>query len=220
MNRAEKLEFKLKEMSEIESKLWNEGIEVIAGVDEVGRGCLAGPVVASAVVLPKGWDIPGLDDSKKLSEKRREEMFEIIKEKAVAYSIGMVDNDRIDEINILEATKEAMIGAILTLNKKLKSKGKNQIETLLLDAVKLDKLNIPQKSIIKGDSKSISIAAASIMAKVTRDRLMKEWSDTYPAYMFHKNKGYGTKDHYMGIDREGICPIHRKSFLKKYFENK
>lgn len=197
---------KLKTMKEYESKLWESGCRYVAGVDEVGRGPLAGPVVTAAVVLPQDFDVLGVDDSKKLSEKKREELFEIIKEKAVCYSVGIVDNERIDEINILEATKEAMLQAIRGLEQKP--------EHILIDALTLRGLDIPQTGIIKGDAKSVSIAAASILAKVTRDRMMVEFHETYPWYAFNSNKGYGTKAHYEGIAGHGICSLHRKSFLK------
>ncbi len=205
--REEKLLARLEEMSRIEASLHEEGKTCIAGVDEVGRGPLSGPVVAACVVLPAGWDIPGLDDSKKLSEKRREEMYEVIVQNAVAYSIGIVDNNRIDEINILNATKEAMRDAIAGVRKQ------TDIDHLLIDALTLD-VGIPCDGIVKGDSKSISIAAASIVAKVTRDRMMVGYSKEYPYYGWEKNKGYGTKEHYQGIREHGITPLHRKSFLK------
>lgn len=201
---------KLKEMKEIENQLYAQGIKYIAGVDEVGRGPLAGPVVAAAVILPIDFNIPGIDDSKKISEKKREELFNIIKEKAVAYGIGIVDNVKIDEINILEATKYAMKQAIEALEPKA--------EYILIDALTLKDVDIPQQGIIKGDSLSLSIAAASIIAKVTRDRMMIEFHEKLPQYSFHKNKGYGTKAHYEGILSHGISYLHRKSFLKGYLE--
>lgn len=198
---------KLEEMKVFENELHAEGIRYIAGIDEVGRGPLAGPVVAAAVVLPEDFDVIGVNDSKKLSEKKREELFEIIKEKAVSFAFGIVDNEVIDEINILEATKKAMKEAVEGLDVRP--------EHLMIDAVKLEDVDIPQTPIIKGDEKCLSIAAASILAKVTRDRMMVEYAETYPDYSFEKNKGYGTKAHYEGIERAGICPIHRRTFLKK-----
>lgn len=201
------LEQKLEEMKVYENGLYEKGIKYIAGIDEVGRGPLAGPVVAAAVVLPEDFDVIGVNDSKKLSEKKREELFEIIKEKAVSFAFGIVDNETIDEINILEATKKAMKEAVEGLDV--------QPEHLLIDAVSLADVDIPQTPIIKGDEKSVSVAAASILAKVTRDRMMVEYSEIYKDYSFEKNKGYGTKAHYEGIEKAGICPIHRKSFLKK-----
>ena len=197
---------KLIEMKEFENQLYAKGIRYIAGVDEVGRGPLAGPVVAAAVILPADFDVLGIDDSKKLSEKKREELFPIIKEKAITYSIGIVDNKKIDEINILEATKLAMKQAIESLEP--------MAEYILIDALILKDVDIPQTGIIKGDSKSVSIAAASILAKVTRDRMMKDFHEEFPYYAFDKNKGYGTKAHYEGIDKHGICYLHRRSFLK------
>ncbi|MBQ4340091.1 MAG: ribonuclease HII [Firmicutes bacterium] len=201
------MEQKLVEMKVYENELYSKGIKYAAGIDEVGRGPLAGPVVAAAVILPLDFDVLGINDSKKLSEKKREELFEVIKERAVAYSFGVVDNEVIDEINILEATKKAMKMAVESLEIKP--------EHLLIDAVKLQDVDLPQTAIIKGDEKSISVAAASILAKVTRDRMMVEYAEEYTHYAFEKNKGYGTKAHYEGIEKAGICPIHRKTFLKK-----
>lgn len=214
MKREEIYKARFEEMSKIEKQLRGEGYMAIAGVDEVGRGPLAGPVVAAAVVLPKDFDIIQINDSKKLSEKKREELFPLIKEQAVAYSVGMITNDIIDEINILEATKRAMRGAILSLDEKLKNDKKNGIDMILIDALTLDGIDIKQRGIIKGDSKSISIAAASVLAKVTRDHMMIEYDKKFPGYGFASNKGYGTKAHYEGIKNQGLCPIHRKTFLK------
>lgn len=215
MKREEKYKLRFDEMSKIEKQLKEEGYSMIAGVDEVGRGPLAGPVVAAAVVLSDDFDLIEINDSKKLSEKKREELFPLIKEKSVAYAIGMVSQEIIDEINILEATKMAMRGAVLNLNEKLKEKSIGEIDMLLIDALTLDNMPMEQKGIIKGDAKSISIAAASVLAKVTRDRLMMEYDSEYPGYGFASNKGYGTKAHDEGIEKQGICPIHRRSFLKK-----
>lgn len=207
---------RLKEMKEPEAELRKKGYKAIAGVDEVGRGPLAGPVVAAAVVLPEDFDVPGVDDSKKLSEKRREELFVIIKEKAVAYGIGMADHKIIDDINILQATKLAMRRAINDLSKKLaeSSIGTSKPDYIIFDAMTIDEIDIEQEAVIKGDSKVLSVAAASIVAKVTRDRMMVKYADEYPGYKFEKNKGYGTAEHYAGIRKQGICPIHRKTFLK------
>jgi len=193
-------------MSVYENRLRKEGCLYIAGVDEVGRGPLAGPVVTAAVILPADFKLLGVDDSKKLSPKKRDELFDQIKEAAVCWSIGRREHDRIDEINILEATKEAMTDAILHLP--------IQPDHVLIDAVKLKNLEIPQTAIIKGDATSVSIAAASILAKVTRDREMEEMDKLYPGYDFASNKGYGTKAHYAGLSKQGPCPIHRRSFLK------
>ncbi len=186
----------------------------VAGVDEAGRGPLAGPVVAGCVVLPENFNVLGIDDSKKLSEKKREDLFEKIVKNALAYGIGIVDNNIIDEINILEATKLAMTQAIESAESMLKEKAGEGIGFLLTDAVELKGVSIPQNPIIKGDAKSLSIAAASIIAKVTRDRMMGKYHAEYPHYGFDSNKGYGTKAHYEGIDKYGITPIHRKTFLK------
>ena len=200
-----KLKEKLSEMKSYEKDLWAKGCKYVAGVDEVGRGPLAGPVVTAAVILPENFNVLGVDDSKKLSPKKREELYELIIENAIAVSIGRKEPEIIDEINILQATKEAMKEAILGLGVRP--------DHVLIDAVKLDDLGIPQTSIIKGDAKSVSIAAASIIAKVTRDREMIEMDSVYPGYAFASNKGYGTKAHYEGLKKLGPCPIHRKTFL-------
>ena len=185
-----------------------EGYEYICGIDEVGRGPLAGPVVAGAVILPKNCDILFINDSKKLTEKKREELYDVIMEKAVACGIGMVSPERIDEINILQATYEAMRLAIHNLSVR---------PTLLLnDAVTIPEVDIKQVPIIKGDAKSISIGAASIIAKVTRDRLMVQYAEIYPQYGFESNKGYGSKAHTDALKKYGPTPIHRRSFIKKY----
>jgi ribonuclease HII len=204
--RTEQLKKKLTEMSAYENALREQGARYVAGVDEVGRGPLAGPVVAAAVILPADFDLLGVDDSKKLSEKKREELFEQIKEKAVAYAIGMRDPQRIDAINILEATKEAMADAILGLSV--------EPDHVLIDALTLKDVPIRQTGIVKGDARSVSIAAASILAKVTRDRMMVEYDAQYPGYGFAQNKGYGTAAHYAGLKTLGLTPIHRRSFLK------
>lgn len=208
--REKLLKQKLIDMSVYEKELYEKGISTVAGVDEVGRGPLAGPVLAACVVLLGGWDIPGLDDSKKLSEKKRNEMFQIISDKALAIGIGMADNNTIDEINILNATKQAMRQAVAEAEKQLG----DDIGHILVDAVTIEGIDNEQTAIIKGDAKSISIAAASIIAKVTRDSMMKEYALEYPHYAFESNKGYGTKAHYQGINEHGITPIHRKTFLK------
>lgn len=186
-----------------ENELYEKGIEYIGGVDEVGRGPLIGSVVAACTVLPKGFVLEGLTDSKKLSEKKRDEYFDIIMDKAIAVGIGIVDEKVIDEINIYEATKVAMKEAIVNTNVKL--------EHVLIDAMPLD-IDIPTTSIIKGDSKSISIAAASVIAKVTRDRMMYELDKVYPMYGLASNKGYGTKKHIEAIKEYGITRYHRLSF--------
>lgn len=186
-----------------ENELYDKGAKYIGGVDEVGRGPLIGSVVASCVVLPKDFALEGLTDSKKLSEKKRDEYYNIIKEKAIAIGIGIVDEKKIDEINIYEATKIAMKEAIKNTNIKL--------DHVLIDAMPLD-IDIPTTSIIKGDSKSISIAAASVIAKVTRDKMMYELDKKYPMYDLAHNKGYGTKKHIEAIKEYGITKYHRLSF--------
>ena len=217
MNKAERelfLKGKLEAMKMYEDELHGRGVRYIAGVDEAGRGPLAGPVVAAAVILPTDFSVLGVDDSKKLTAKKREELFSVISERSLAWGIGVIDNAVIDEINILEATKMAMKAAIEEAGRNLGAAG-GAIGHLLIDAVALKDVEIPQTSIIKGDAKSVSIAAASIMAKVTRDRMMDGFHMEYPHYGFDKNKGYGTKAHYEGIAKCGICEIHRRSFLKK-----
>lgn len=205
---------KLVTMKKFENRLGAEGAEYIAGVDEVGRGPLAGPVVAACVVLPLDFNTPGLDDSKKLTEKRRNTMLEVIREEAIAYGVGKISPERIDRINILEATKEAMRLSIYEAEKMLLQKCIHGIDHILFDAVKIEDIKTPQTSIIHGDAMSISIAAASILAKVTRDAMMVEYSKIYPGYSFESNKGYGTAAHYAGLANLGVCPIHRRSFLK------
>jgi ribonuclease HII len=200
-------------MREYEDALLKSGICYIAGVDEVGRGPLAGPVVAAAVVLPVDFSVAGVDDSKKLSAKKRETLFDAITCQALAIGTGIVDNRVIDEINILEATKLAMKEAIADAGIRLRKKAGVNIDHVLIDAVRLNYLGFPQTSIVKGDQKSVSIAAASIIAKVTRDRIMACFHKEFPFYSFDKNMGYGTKVHYEGIEKHGICEIHRKSFL-------
>lgn len=196
-------------MNQYETAAQNHGYEFVAGIDEVGRGPLAGPVVSAAVILDMNNSIIGLNDSKKLSLKRRDELFEEIKEKAVSIGVGILTADEIDEHNILGATKLAMKEAALNLSQKP--------DLLLVDAVKLD-TPIPQEMIIKGDMKSNSIAAASIIAKVTRDNMMIEYDQLYPGYGFANNAGYGTKEHLDALELQGATPIHRKSFapVKKY----
>lgn len=235
MTKAERqaqLREKLVSMQEYERALRGLGAKYIAGVDEVGRGPLAGPVVSACVILPEDFDVLGVDDSKKLSEKKREELYGQILEKAVAWGLGRADNHLIDEINILEATKVAMKEAVYNAQKMLVERYGEmepaagsyaaadgslrpvQIDHILFDAMTIKDIQIPQTSLIKGDAKSLSIAAASIIAKVTRDREMVAYHEQYPDYAFDSNKGYGTKAHYEGIEKKGITPIHRKSFLK------
>ena len=197
------------DMWEIENEMFDQGYQLICGVDEAGRGPLAGPVCAAAVILPRDAEIPGLNDSKKLSDKRRRELFPIIKELAVAYAVVMVDEKTIDEINILQATFRAMEKAVNDLNV--------QPDFVLVDGNKLPNLSIPAKAVVHGDSLSASIAAASILAKVSRDDLMLEFANEFPQYGFEIHKGYGTKAHCSAILEHGPCPIHRATFLKKLY---
>ena len=190
-----------------ENEARSKGYKLVCGVDEAGRGPLAGPVCAAAVILPDNCEIEGLNDSKKISEKKREALFDIIKEKAIAYSIAYGSLEEIEECNILEATYLAMNRAIEGLNTKA--------DFALIDGNRVPKgIKIPCETVVKGDSKSCSIAAASILAKVTRDRLMLEYDKKYPQYLFAQHKGYGTKAHYEAIKQHGVCEIHRLSFLK------
>lgn len=195
------------EMQSIEREKRSAGYAVIAGVDEAGRGPLAGPVYSAAVILPENVFIEGINDSKKLSEKKREELFDIICEKSLSYSIYSVDEKRIDEINILNATYEAMNGAVNSLDMAP--------EYVLIDGNRIQGMDIPHETVVKGDAKSISIAAASILAKVSRDRFICKMAEKYPEYGFEKHKGYGTAAHNAAILKHGPCPIHRKTFLKK-----
>ena len=201
-----------KNMWQFERELFTKGYQLVCGVDEAGRGPLAGPVCAAAVILPAGLEIPGLDDSKKLSDKRRRELFPVIKEQAIAYGIGLASHEEIDEINILQATYLAMERAIAQLSVKP--------ELALIDGNRAKDFGIPVKTVIKGDSLSASIAAASILAKVTRDDLMLEAAKEYPQYAFEVHKGYGTKAHYEALTAHGPSPIHRMSFLKKFYGEK
>ena len=195
--------FRLESMLSYEKELYVQGIKLIAGVDEVGRGPLAGPVVAAAVILPQNCKIKGLNDSKKIPKKKHEDIFQAVKDNALAIGIGIMDNQVIDQVNIYEATKLAMKEAISQLEP--------QPEHLLIDAMKLD-LPISQTSIIKGDANSLSIAAASIVAKVTRDKIMANYDEEFPGYDFAQNAGYGTAKHLEGIEKHGVTPIHRTSF--------
>ena len=196
-------DLRLEKMLAYEKELYTQGIQLIAGVDEVGRGPLAGPVVAAAVILPEDCKISGLNDSKKIPKSKHKEIYEAVLQNAVAIGIGVKDNQVIDQVNIYEATKLAMMEAIGQLDP--------QPQHLLIDAMKLD-LPISQTSIIKGDANSLSIAAASIVAKVTRDQMMEEFDKEYPGYDFAKNAGYGTANHLAGLDQLGVTPIHRRSF--------
>lgn len=203
----EKEEQRLNELKEIDKSYFKEGYNYICGIDEAGRGPLAGPVVVAAVIMPKNSMIEGVNDSKKVSEKKREKLYELIIEEAISYSVGIVDQNEIDRINILNATKAGLTEAVRTLKVKP--------ELILVDALtNIDTCGVPYQSIIKGDAKSYSIAAASIIAKVTRDRIMREWDKVYPQYGFEKHKGYGTAAHISAIKENGLCPLHRLSFVK------
>lgn len=190
-----------------EKSFYNDSVQILCGVDEAGRGPLAGPVCAAAVILPKETVIEGLNDSKKLSEKKREQLYDVICETAVSYAISFATVAEIEELNILHATQLAMIRAI------------NELDPIpdlaIIDGNQAGDIKFPHETVIKGDASCVSIAAASILAKVTRDRFMVEMSEQYPNYHFEKHKGYGTKDHYNALREFGPCPIHRPSFLKK-----
>jgi ribonuclease HII len=194
-----------------ENKLWQEGFKFIAGIDETGRGPLAGPVYACAIIFKKDLIIPEVKDSKKISEKKREVLFDLIKKNAVSYAIGIASEKEIDTINIRQATFLAMHRAIEGLSRKP--------DYLLIDGFNLPDSNIPSEGIIKGDDKSFTIAAASIMAKVSRDAYMKDLDKKYPNYKFAKNKGYGTREHIEAIKKYGVTQVHRKSFLKNVIDN-
>lgn len=200
------------DMWAIEQDYFNRGIKIICGVDEAGRGPLAGPVCAAAVILPPNTDIPGLNDSKKLSDKKRRELYPIIKEQAIAYGIAFADHNEIDEINILQATYLAMERAINQLQVKP--------ELALIDGNRAKDFGIPVETVVHGDSLSASIAAASVLAKVTRDDYMLQMAEEYPGYDFEIHKGYGTKAHYAALTAHGPSPIHRMSFLKKFYGEK
>lgn len=204
----EKEEERIKKLKEYETELHKKKIRYIAGIDEAGRGPLAGPVVIGVVIMKEESFIEGINDSKKISEKKREKLYDEITQEAVSWGIGIVDEKRIDEINILNATKEALTEAISKLEIKP--------ELILVDALeKINTLSIPYISVIKGDAKIYSISAASIIAKVTRDRIMKQYDKIYPNYGFAKHKGYGTSEHINAIKEFGLCPIHRKTFTEK-----
>lgn len=200
------------DMWSIENDWFAKGFQIICGVDEAGRGPLAGPVCAAAVILPPNADIPGLNDSKKLSDKKRRELYPIIKEQAVAYGIAFVDHEKIDEINILQATYLAMEQAIAQLSVKP--------DLALIDGNRAADFGVPTQTIVHGDSLSASIAAASVLAKVSRDDYMLNMAEEYPQYGFEIHKGYGTKAHYAALTEHGTCPIHRMSFLKKFYGQK
>ncbi len=203
----EKEKQRLIELKKIENEIYSTGVQMICGIDEAGRGPLAGPVVVAAVIMPKDSFIEGVNDSKKVSEKKRETLYKQITNEAIAWGVGIIDQKEIDEINILNATKKGLTTAI----KELKVKP----DRIIVDALdKIDTLGIPYTPIIKGDAKCYSIAAASIIAKVTRDRIMRQWDEIYPMYGFEKHKGYGTAMHMQAIREYGLCPLHRRSFTK------
>ena len=209
----EKEELRLKELKKIEEELYNSGVNLICGIDEAGRGPLAGPVVVAAAIMPRDSMIEGVNDSKKVSEKKREKLYDLITDEAIAYGVGIIDQKEIDRINILNATKEGLTMAVKELNPKP--------DLIIVDALsKIDTEGIPYKSIIKGDAKCYSIACASIIAKVTRDRIMRQWDEVYPQYGFIKHKGYGTAAHIAAIKEYGLCPLHRLSFVKNIVNTK
>lgn len=197
---------------QIEQSLSDDNTKLFCGVDEAGRGPLAGPVCAAAVILPFGLDIEGLNDSKKLTDKKRRDLFDIIKKEAIAYGIALVDEKRIDEINILQATFEAMREAVSQLGVSP--------DLVLVDGNQNPKLSFPTQTVVKGDARSANIAAASILAKVTRDQLMEELAEQYPQYGFEVHKGYGTKKHYEALQEYGPSEIHRRTFLKSFYGTK
>lgn len=205
----EKEEARLIELKKLEKQYYDHGIQYLCGIDEAGRGPLAGPVVVAAVIMPKDSMLEGVNDSKKVSEKKRELLFDQIKEEAISYSIAIVDEKEIDRINILNATKEGLTKAIQGLSVKP--------ERILVDALTgINTCGIAYDPIIKGDAKCYNIAAASILAKVTRDRIMRQMDEKYPEYGFLKHKGYGTAFHIAAIKEHGLCPIHRRSFTKNF----
>ena len=205
----EKEEERLINLKQMEKELYQKGFQRIAGIDEAGRGPLAGPVVVAGVIMPKDSMIEGVNDSKKVSEKKREKLYDLIIEEAISYSVAVIGQDCIDDINILNATKQGLTTVVEELDVKP--------DLILVDALThIDTKGIPYDSIIKGDAKCYSIAVASILAKVTRDRIMKQWDEIYPQYGFAKHKGYGTAAHITAIKEYGLCPIHRKSFTKNF----
>ncbi len=209
----EKEEARLIELKKIDKEFFDKGVKYIAGIDEAGRGPLAGPVVVASVILPQDSMIEGINDSKKVSEAKREKLYDLIINEAISYGIGIIYQDEIDEINILQATKKGLTEAIKQMEVKP--------NIIMVDALSgIDTLGIPYKSIIKGDAKCYSIAAASILAKVTRDRIMREWDKIYPEYGFGSHKGYGTAKHITAIKEFGPCPIHRRTFITKFCDAK
>ena len=200
---------RLTNLKKYEDDLHKKGFKYICGIDEAGRGPLAGPVVIASVIMPENSMLEGVNDSKKVSEKKRELLYDQILEEAISYGVAIIGQDQIDDINILNATKKGLTMSLKELTIKP--------DLILVDALEhIDTLGIPYESIIKGDAKAYSIAAASIVAKVTRDRIMREWAQVYPEYGFEVHKGYGTAKHIAAIKENGLCPIHRKSFTTKF----
>ena len=205
----EKEEQRLNMLKQYENDLRNKGYNYICGIDEAGRGPLAGPVVVASVIMPENSMIEGVNDSKKVSEKKREKLYDLILEEAISYGVGIIGQDEIDEINILNATKKGLTTSLKELTAKP--------DLIIVDALThIDTLGIPYESIIKGDAKCYSISAASIIAKVTRDRIMREWDKIYPQYGFAQHKGYGTSAHINALKEYGPCPLHRRSFIKNF----
>ena len=205
----EKEEERLIHLKQMEKELYQKGFQTIAGIDEAGRGPLAGPVVVAGVIMPKDSMIEGVNDSKKVSEKKREKLYDLILEEAISYSVAVIGQDCIDDINILNAIKQGVSTVVEELDVRP--------DLILVDALThIDTKGIPYDSIIKGDAKCYCIAAASILAKVTRDRIMRQWDEIYPQYGFAKHKGYGTAAHIAAIKEYGLCPIHRRSFTKNF----
>ena len=205
----EKEEQRLINLKQYENELRNKGYKYICGIDEAGRGPLAGPVVVASVIMPENSMIEGINDSKKVSEKKREKLYDLILEEAISYGVGIIGQDEIDEINILNATKKGLTVSLKELTQKP--------DLIIVDALtNIDTLGTPYESIIKGDAKCYSISAASIIAKVTRDRIMREWDKIYPQYGFAQHKGYGTSAHISSIKEYGPCPLHRKTFIKNF----
>lgn len=212
---------RLTELKKVEKELYEQKhLKAIAGIDEAGRGPLAGPVVVACCLMPKESMIEGVNDSKKIAEKKREKLYDLITQEAISYGVGIIGQKEIDEINILQATKKGLTIAIKDMEEKLKEKpelGIDKPDAILVDALtKIDTDGIPYKSIIHGDAISYSISCASIIAKVTRDRIMRQWDEVYPEYGFAKHKGYGTAAHIAAIKEYGLCPLHRRSFTKNF----
>ena len=205
----EKEEQRLINLKQYENELRNKGYKYICGIDEAGRGPLAGPVVVASVIMPENSMIEGINDSKKVSEKKREKLYDLILEEAISYGVGIIGQDEIDDINILNATKKGLTVSLKELTQKP--------DLIIVDALtNIDTLGTPYESIIKGDAKCYSISAASIIAKVTRDRIMREWDTIYPQYGFAQHTGYGTSAHISSIKEYGPCPLHRKTFIKNF----